>query len=309
MHKQVSGLLILAFMFCSISSLPQASGDEVSEYLQNKDWPAIVLLLKPKQGQNFEQDVILAKALFSLERRNEALKVLESIERPEKLNIEKLVNLFSTQFFNQDTSRLYYDAVNLLGSQKWAESKEKLDQANVKEPGNSLVLQRLLQVELILDQKELFQEHLKLALDLNPYAKEIKVFQARSLTLQKEYQTAYKVFQSIKNLYQENELIYVWYLDALLGLDKNSEISVLQGKLIKNHPQWLYALSWFLNKGSLNDKDRKTFLGMLQKGLKEPEKYRSFLLAEAKHTEFQWVGFYTPETVTADLERSLKKAP
>ncbi|MBC7398007.1 MAG: hypothetical protein H7333_11240, partial [Bdellovibrionales bacterium] len=117
---------------------------ELNESVQKKDWPGVVLLLQPRQGQNFEHDLILARAMISLERRQEALKLLDELYATHKdERTQKLFNLAGTLFFNQDTSTLYYEAVQLLSGAKFAEAKDKLDQAASKEPGQVMVLVRL----------------------------------------------------------------------------------------------------------------------------------------------------------------------
>ena len=65
--------VLLWSSFAQATGYASALSSEVTESLQKKDWPNLILLLRPKQGQNFEQDLILAKAYLSLERRREAI--------------------------------------------------------------------------------------------------------------------------------------------------------------------------------------------------------------------------------------------
>ena len=304
MEKQLAIFLILFGSFCF---LPKIKADELATSIQNNDWPTIVLLLKAKQGQNFEQDLLLSKALYSLERRQEAVKVLlarlndKGPDKNTEKTIEKWVELYSTQFLNEDASRLYYEAVGLLASEKWLEAKEKLEAVNGKEPGHKLVLQRLLQVDLILDQKEAFTEHLKLAQEANPFSKELKIFQARSLYLQKEEQSAYRIFQNFKGIISENEVLCVWYLDVLSALNKQVEMNTYLKKLDKEHPQWIWVQSWFVKKPFLDEKEKKAFTVQITKTLKDFSKYKTALEVQARKTDYQWVGFFTAEALKAEF--------
>src|ERR1700761_8622705 len=117
MRKKASNYLpFLAILFFGLTLAKGtfalgALDQELNDAVQKKDWPSVVLLLQPKKGQNFEHDLVLARALLSLERRQEALKLLVSVaethNKDERVN--RLLQSAGTLFFNQDTSNLYYE--------------------------------------------------------------------------------------------------------------------------------------------------------------------------------------------------------
>src|SRR5262249_30405167 len=105
------------------------------------------------------------------------------------------IDIAWTQFFNQETATLYYEAIRILSNyqpdpktlqtpaqriiQVATEAKTDLDLALLKEPDQGLVLLRLIQVEMLLGLKEPLADHSKRALDLIYPSKELHVFQAR----------------------------------------------------------------------------------------------------------------------------------
>src|SRR4249919_2954339 len=105
--------LILA-LFSSLSQVAHASFDtEVSESFQKKEWSNVVSLLKPKEGQNFEHDLMLAKAYLSLERRLDAQKLIsEMLMNRRDERVIRLRDIAATQFFDQETANAYYEAIH-----------------------------------------------------------------------------------------------------------------------------------------------------------------------------------------------------
>jgi hypothetical protein len=259
-----------------------------------KDSASIVLALKPKQGQNFEQDLQLAKALFTLERRIEAIRVLNeySDERA-----TRMLHLVSTQFYNQETATSYYEALRAISLLKWAEARELLVPALSKEPGNGLLLQRLIQVELILKQKEPLTEHLTLAEELDPDSKELKVYSAKASFDAGDEKEAYRILSAQKTLVQSNPVITVWWCDVLLKLKKYPELAAIQSRLLKDHPTWSFPIQWFIESKQLSVKEQKAFQNQLEKNLKDPAKFAQEQEAEAKRTQYQWVGYYSYDSL------------
>ena len=295
----------LAIFLLLISPARAAVDPEVSEDLQKNDWPALILLLKPKQGQNFEQDLILAKAYLSLERRTEALKTLSQLSPPKKDDrAAKLIEIASSQFFNQETATLYYEALRILSGaqtevkvgqspfqrnlQIATEAKERLDQALLKEPDHGLILLRIIQVDFLMGLKEPLQEHLKLAVELNPLSKELKIFQAKNLLNSEQEAEAYKILFPLKAFLYENELPFTWYLEVLAKMKKSAEITSAKNKILKEHPQWQTAIQWFQKKGLLNTQELKLLK-------KDADAYEKFYQAELKRTQYLWRGYLPTE--------------
>ena len=291
-------------------SIPSASvghPEEVTEFTQKKDWPSLILLLKPERGQNFEQDLILARAYLSLERRYEAIELLnEMLENHKDERAFKLRDLASTQFFNQDTANLYYEAIRYMGDLRWPEAKDKLEQALAKEPGQGLVLVRMVQISLILGSKDL-EEHLRAAQEVFPSSVELKVYSARAKFLADGAKETYHLFLGMKDMLLQNDVTTEWWLEVLSKMAKTSEVAVLEKLLIKNHPHWSYSLSLFLRAEvrvpySFLGTVSTTMVDQLEKNLKDASKIKPELEAEAKRSQYYWVGFFTDEALKTQLE-------
>ncbi len=315
-----AALILLLFCgetrFLPMHALAASLDSQMSEALQKKDWPSLVLLLKPKEGQNFEQDLILAKACLSLERRSEAVATLNAlIEKRTDERAVKLRELAATQFFSQETANLYYESIRLISENHFVEAKERLEQVLVKEPGQGLALVRLTEVEVILNKKSAAQEHLKLASEIMPNAAELKIYAARLKLDVPEtddesdeiYKEAFRIFSAQKEVVNKNENPFVWWLMALAKLNRLSELNAIQAKLLKEHPQWSSVLLWYLKERTLSPAEKAAFLEQLQKNLKEPEKFNQGLQAEAKRSQYFWVGFFTYETIKAETQKLLNQ--
>jgi predicted Zn-dependent protease len=271
-----------------------------------KDWVGIVQSLKPKKGQNFEQDLQFAKALFALERRIEAIQVINHYPPEEHdESTKKLIRLMSTQFFSQETATGYYEAVKLIGLLKWAEAYEKLEWAIAREPGHGLILLRLIQVELLLKKKDSRVEHLRLALALTPEQKELKMYLARAHLDDGDSKEAARIFNVQKSIVQQNEVLTVWWLQSLAEQKKSSEFAQFSEKVLKKHSNWSYVIDWCIRNRVLSEKMSKLFTAQLEKNLKEPEKFNQSLEVEAKRTQYFWVGYYSLESLKLPADSSL----
>jgi hypothetical protein len=259
-----------------------------------KDWAAIVTSLAPKQGQNFEQDLQLAKALFSLERRPEAMAVLNEYEDPEAA---KLARLISGQFYTQDSATLYYEALRLIALSKWSEAREKLESALTREAGNGLVLQRLIQVELVLAKKDSAAEHLKLAQELLPHSKELAFFAAKLALDTADYREAYRILSGVKSQVLLEQTLSVWWFETLLRLKKFSELQAIETRFLKDHRTWSYAIDWWIKSKQLSSKDEKVYHDQLGKNLADEVKFNQTQELEGKKTQFQWAGYYSFESL------------
>jgi hypothetical protein len=187
--KAAASILFFLVIFNGFSSAALAMNSldqEVSDSLLKKDWPNLVLVLKPHEGQNFEHDLTLAKAYLSLERRAEAIALLKKLNEPGGRHDDRARSLFElslTQFFSQDTSTLYFEAVKFISQQRWAEARERLDQAASKEPGQGWILLRQIQVHLALNAKAALEDDFKLASEEALPFPEFKIYSAKLMLM------------------------------------------------------------------------------------------------------------------------------
>ncbi|MBS1959418.1 MAG: hypothetical protein JST80_08105 [Bdellovibrionales bacterium] len=264
----------------------------MNSLLQQKDWPGLVLLLKPKEGQNFDHDLILSKAYIQLERRPEAQKLLNTWLDDSKYAelAKKQLDLVSNIFFSQETSNLYFDAVRLISIRKWAEAKDRLDQAIVKEPGNILLISRLVQVDIQLGLKDAAAEQLKVGLDLNPNQNELSVFSARLALDDEEERDAQRTLLNQKSWIFEHELPTIWYFDSLQSLKRSSEILTMQKGILKSHPNWAELRVWLLKNGLVPKDQIAQVKTQIEELFKDPEKFNQTQESEYRKGQYYWIS-------------------
>ncbi len=305
MVSKASILLLVVLLLKPLPSLAAVSESDLNEAVQKKNWPEVVLLLSPEQGQNFEHDLTLARAYLFLERRQEALSLalkLYNTRKDEKSRA--ILDLAGTLFFNQETSNLYYDAIRLISISKFQEARERLDQALAREPNQVLILTRLLQVELLLGLKETAANHLKLAQTYSPFSMQLKLFGAK-IALDAEPdddQDWYKELLPLKASLLENEVTMTLWFRALKQGKKTVELASYAKKMIKEHPSWTSALLWIYQNGSLVDADRAKYLAQINLNLKNKDQFNALLEQEMKQTQYFWIGYIVYETLLQQLK-------
>ena len=263
-----------------------------------------ILLLKPKQGQNYEQDLLLAKAYLSLERRAEAQKLLNEMLLTKKDDrVLKLRDLSATQFFDQETANFYYEAVRHLSGGRWVEAKERLDQAIKQEPGQGLVLLRMIQIELYNGAKGTLEEHITQLQQLMPNSIELKAYSGRENYNDEEYREAFRIFLPIKDTLLQNETGALWWLDALLKVNRMGDIALIQNRMLKDHPSWSSVLLWFLQGKTLSAAEHAKFTAQLTKNLKDPEKFKLEQENEGKRTQYFWEGYVSYDLIKTEFDR------
>lgn len=294
--------LLAGLYFAGLSFANPVEG-ELSEFLRKKDWPGITLLLEPEKGQNFEHDLVLAKAYLALERRSDALAVLSpyfGIRKDEKT--QKFFELAGTLFFSQDTAQLYFESVRLLSMSKFSEAKDKLDQGLAREPGHVLLLTRKVQVELLLGMMPQAAQHLKQAQKFAPFSSELKLLGAKlALGPTQSEQDWYKTFQPLKNLMQDREGPMLLWLEALSRSKKQMELIATAEKVIRYHPQWSGALVWIYKKEILKPGQQAKLKNQIEKNLKDAEAFSQTLDRELKLNQYLWAGMYTFDSLVNQM--------
>lgn len=273
-----------------------------SAHSAEKDWAGIVISLKPKQGQNFEQDLLLSKALFSLERRPEAIRVLNEYVEHEDARARKQLNLISTQFYNQETANIYYEAIRLIGTFKWSEARERLESALAKEPGHAMVLERLIQTELVLKAKDALVDHIQLADQYHFEAKELKIYSAKAEFDAGEDREAFRLMSAQKAAAMAHPVSMVWWLEIAAKNKRTTEVTAIQTRILKQYSTWAYVIDWFIHSKFLSPKELIAFKAQQEKNLKDPVKFNQDLEADSKRTQYYWVGHYTYESLLQSLQ-------
>lgn len=302
---KASILLLFVFSLVRPSAWAETSESDLNQAIQKKNWPEVVLLLAPLQGQNFDHDVTLVRAYLFLERRSEALVLATALYTNHKDDkTRSLLEMAGSIFFSQETSNLYYEAIRLISTSEFKEAKDRLDQALVKEPDQVLVLTRLAQVDLVLGHRDQAATHLALAQKFAPFSNELKLLGAKLFSLSSvsasesdSEQDAYAEFSPIKTQLLENEVTAQLWFQALLSAKKSVDLVALSKKILKENPAWTAALFWFYKNGNLNMADRTKFKIQIEKNLKDKNQFNGNLESEMKQSQYFWVGYFTYETL------------
>jgi tetratricopeptide (TPR) repeat protein len=308
MPKQASILLLLILILLpsrtNAGSVAGSFDADLKEAVQKNDWPEIVMLLNPKSGQNFEHDLILAKSLLQLERRAEALKVLNTLYPNHREDrVVKLLQLAGSIFFNQETSNLYFEGVRLVAARKFAEAKEKFDQANAKEPSHVLVLTRLVEIELVLGQTDQATRRLKEALLLAPQSPELKLFSIKIALLTDEATKGESLDSvgTLKKPYPIYEAPFLLVIEFLKRTGRSEELKTIAEDFLKAHPTWVTAQVWFYKSGLLSAKQMMAYKTQIDRALKARDRFDSDLEKEMSRSQYLWVGYTRFDDLVNDM--------
>jgi len=304
---------IFVFAFFSTSACAWAATSldtDISDALQKKDWPAVILLLEPKVGQNFEHDLTLARALLSLERRQEALALLATLSATHKDDrVTRLIQSAGTLFFTQEVSNLYYESLELIRALKFQEAKEHLEQGLSKEPGQLLLLTRLIQMQLVLKQSEAANTNLKIAQATSLGDPELKRFAAKISTekkpdadsdVEKNEAALYRELNPIRQSLLENEVTLPFWGEALRRIERTSDLEALTLRTMKEHPLWTHSLLWLYRNAFLKPAVKEKVGIQIEKNLKSKDIFLSNLDKEMKDTDYFWVGYVSYESLQSE---------
>jgi hypothetical protein len=267
------------------------------------DWPEVVRNLKAKEGQNFDSDLQLIKAYVFLERRSDAQQVLKRWlgTRQHERAVQRLDRL-STLFFSQEVSNQYYESVRQVSVRKWAEARDILESAFQKEPGNVLVITRLVQVYWQLGLKSAVEEKIKLGLDLHPEHPELKVFSSRLDLDTEDFKSAQKTLLSQKSWIFEHELPTLWYFESLSALKRSSEIIVQMKGLLKKHPHWLEMRWWLVKQRLVMGLEAEQVQAEIKSLIKDPAALAQKLEADYRTGQYFWMSSKTIDRITAEVQ-------
>jgi tetratricopeptide (TPR) repeat protein len=297
MKIKASIYLLLSLNLVPAMARAAYSEAELKDSLSRNDWPGVVRILDPLKGQNFEHDLVLGKALLQLERRVDALKVLGSYFSTHREDrYLKLFQMAGQVFFNQETSDFYFDGMRFLGLLKFAEARERFEQALGREPGQVLVLSRLVQVELLLNQGEAARNHLKEALNFAPYLNELRYFEIKVSALKLEVESKEKGLEikppSLKRPLPDLEVPFVFALEYLRR-GRQEEMRSAARDAFKKHPDWIYARVWAYLNGGFEQKEKAVLKTQIDRGLKHRDRFENDLKKQMQETQLYWLGYIT----------------
>ncbi len=290
-----ASILLLLIATSLNSARAGASFDlELKEATMKNDWAAQVALLSPRRGQNFEQDLQLGKALVHLERRSDCLKVLlPLLQGTRDERVSRLIRLANEMFFSQETSNLYFEGLRLLSVGKFGDARERLEQANSKETGNLLVIQRLIQVEILIGAYDSAASRIKEVMSMGPLSNEMKAY-ALKLALVADEQARVGTPRTLmlpRRPYPLSEVPFVFTLEALKKWGRTDEIRTLAESVVRERPSWIFAMVWLYSSGLLSEPMRHRLKIQIDRELKNRDRFEKRLEAEMKSTQYFWVGY------------------
>jgi tetratricopeptide (TPR) repeat protein len=249
----------------AVASTREDLGEESQALLGKKKWAEAAIVLRSlirKDPRSASANADLAKALFYLGRREEALDILnQAIELNTGRKKDWLVEqsrVFSKTFEKNTTFQTYQDGVDLLSAEKFKPAREKFEQALSVEPFNVEILIRLGQSYLLDGDHDSAAERLKLARRLDPYESEIHLWLGRALQMRGELSDALSELRLASEQLKQSQLAPVWLADAESMAGQNSEAIGLLEQDVKANPMHVTSLIALANYKTLStDFDQK----------------------------------------------------
>ena len=192
--------------------------------------------------------------------------------------------------------------MRLLSLLKFPEAFERFEQAISKEPGNTLVLVRLMQVELLLGRLDAANAHLKELLLTAPYSQEARFF---ALRLQGEAPDSMPDpvrFPGGGGKRPELEVPLVFQLDLWKRQGRTDEIRAAAKEILARHHGWSHAQGWLLRSGMTGAADSARLKTLLEKNLRQRDHFESEREREMRRTRFFWVGYSSYEELSGLLK-------
>ncbi len=297
-----TALLLTYFSLAPIWSLAQ---DSV------QDWSKKVIELQEKEGQNFEQDLILIKGFLYLQRRGEALLVLNRLMKgPSKKDprVQELYDAASDQFFFQETAELHSEVLQLLKDESWVEAKDKIETGLQKEPKHRLLTLRAIQLGLILTPKDPLSEYVKIA--ENNFSDQLvwKIYSAWMSVQKGDGKEAHRILSALwssdRKFFEKTEVLMLSYLQAI-DLTKHTADWIALSKIIQKHPEWVNVRLWRLKNKNFAAKDKEKEIAQLKVLLGDLKNLKSLHAKEDKDHSYYYMGLITVEKAKAQLDEIL----
>lgn len=297
--KEFQKLGRLVLIGAALSGLGPVMGGPI-----DRDWPEIIESLKPKEGQNFEQDLQLVKAFVFLERRIEAQSTLRLwLNSKYRDRAIQQLDQVSSLFFSQEVSNQYFEAVRLASVRNWGEAKEVLEPAYQKEPGNLQLLLRLMQVYWQMGLKSSFEEKVKQALEIHPEHPAVNAFAARWELDQDEPKAALKRLLNQKPWSQQFELPSLWTCEALAAVKRSSEVLPWARQVLSKNSDFWELKWWLVKNGFVSGSEAKRSKEQLIHAQKNTPQLMEGQEKRHRTSQYLWLSPMTPEKMIQEVEQ------
>jgi hypothetical protein len=302
--QRLTALFLTIFSLISLQAFAQESV---------QDWSKKVIELQEKEGQSFEQDIQLAKGFIYLQRRAEALGLLNKLMKSSSKKDQRLQELYETasdQFFFQETAETYAELVQFIKQEAWGEAKDKVEAGLQKENRHRLLTMRAIQLGLVLTQKDLITENLKFAEQNFADQLVMKTYSAWIAINNKDTKDAVRFLSGLwntdKKQFENTELLMLAYLEAL-ELTKKAADWIQISKIIQKHPEWVSVRVWRLKNKNFSIQDRKREVDSLKLIFSDLKKIKSQHEAEEKLNNYFYLGVISPEKAKAQFDELMKQ--
>jgi len=241
-------------------------------------WADATVTLKTRTQENprsLEDHFLLARALVHLNRREEALRVLVSLEQRvddlSRTRIRNRIKVLGSIFRTNELYQAYQEGVNLLESGKWSEALAQFTEVEKEEPYHLHVLLRKGQAFLLKGQVDDALVTFKKASDFSQAEPRIELWHGRALALKGHYDEALPLLELARNRLPHLEQGLLWYSEALFKSGgSRAALRHLQRNLQKNpfHLRALLQLAKFkFSLKPLSQKDYGSVKRLLRVGI------------------------------------------
>jgi len=249
------------------------------------------------RGQNIEQDLELARTHLASEKRIEALKVLGPWMRDDRAR--SLHQIAQTTFFVQGTADLYYEGMRWLGLGKFQDAQDRFAQANAREPGNTLVLTRMIQSELILGKKDQAKLHWLEVKAHGTMNRELRVYGLK-LLVEDAFAPAedHRSAIATKSECLPEEVPAAFYAEYLVKTGRISELRGLLRQWLDQKQDWALPLIRGIRSPGIPEELRKKIRARLEKLLKDRAQFESRVERDGQR---HWSGFIRYDDLVKEL--------
>jgi hypothetical protein len=266
-----------------------------------KDPTETLRALEARRGQSLEHDLELARTYLFLEKRQEALRLLSTLGRDER--VRTLLSTAGSLFFSQETADLHYEGVRWLGVGKIQEARDRFAQALAKEPGHLLLLTRLVACDLLLGHKDQARLRWLEARALAPPGRELRILGFK-LLLENAFLPGDDERSGVATKAEliGEEVPASFYVEHLV---KNARWPELRGLLrdwLGKHPDWSLPFSRIDKETPVPPELRKKIRAQLEKNLKDRARFESHGERELRQGRYLWAGFVRYEELVKKIQ-------
>lgn len=229
------------------------------ELLRLRKWSESATALRAQKAQaSGDLDLVLglSEALVYEGKVGEALRELfaslGAVRGDSRNLVIQRIGIVSRVFLKNQTFQTFSEGWDHLLAGRWAQAREKLEQARQAEPENCEILTRLGQALLLNNEPDAAAERLREVRALNPLLAAPRLWLGRALHQRGETLPALNEFKEVLPLLEGSEDALIWYSEALISAHMKAEAVVLLEDSVKRRP---FMLRTYLELARLRLRD------------------------------------------------------